>query len=1277
MKFIPRILLCVLAVTVQAQTTAHISQVILNIQHLEQSGDLDAALKATDAALANFKEGSDHQLLQSTKARITRDRDTAIEMDAAMKALVADRTGTLEETRETLRKANRAGRHYLRQKLKSGTEREVEITGDLLVDLNDPFAADLMVERLKGAPDWSVFLVPYLLQISHQLNTRHLEVLIQAAERENLTHTQSVVLVLDTLENLADPGLLATAKPRKKLSPQADLENLAYHLTPGLQAKASQMLVRYIETQADGPLQERARGILLGMHLTPSISQLLDKLNVELPPEKAQVYLDLLQGMSGHLDPPLVEKLAAVALPKRPQQADLVHLLLDVLAGISSTTPTTVQKPRAKIPPEVVSLSSRLDDRIQQAILRTCLSALEHHDPASTELAKRVEEFLLLSRLPALPVLLVAEMNKDTKRPVTDRYVALAARMTGQFKGLDTNNQNILVQLVLRWAETRAKPGAEGPNKEALDSGTKLMVDSAFPVAPAAMTTKLLTVPPGPFADWLVAVLKKQVRHFEPGVVDALTKHVSAAGPQILPAANLLMQHLEQRAWEPDALPARLQPNATRLEKLVTRLHPGSHDAIGRALVAVSAAYAGKEDLAEAEKSTRARAEVMIVDSRLPPLAIYLADTFTADPKNAQAPQLLDLLVKISSRVGELDEGRKAKLVSGLLAFVRSQASAADTPAAKAKFGKASRLMASPGLVLRSEQLAAGLHEITEPPALAWAIKEIKSGPGFASQATLRSLADQAVKESPQRNAVYGTLLDGLNKLGGADTLASHLRAESVAPVIAALLAGMDPLNRALAASGDPKVQSPLKRDLSRAESILTTSGLPGIPLLLLTELSADPKRPEAETRFKLLARIPQRYRELDAAQRQVLFDAYCAFADARLTADLKGPAQAMVEQAGNLLSTPRLPGMAPRFAARLAKLKTGPQADWTARQLERMKGKLDNTSIKTLCTYLSTGGENSDLACLVLLNHLETLTGPDKREQLPALLATDVQHALSGALRAQLERQLALAEKPKGITAGELARIQATLCTGRLPGAIHGFYEGLVKDPARPAADTYVELIAREPARLVELSESQQGGLATALVSYLDTRSDAKQADQAKRAIRLLNAAQLTPTINVISSELHKDPARASTGYLVAILAKNSHRLRDTDATYQSRLASTLVKAIELRASAKANDPQAAVALQAVAVLGEGGLYQAAERMVSRLGDSTTPPTPELTRLLVDGLKKHSHQINRRTFFELSNIASRKGPNQAILSQLVVYILTREPSLALPDASPKEPGKP
>ncbi|MFP6904902.1 MAG: hypothetical protein VCG02_06770, partial [Verrucomicrobiota bacterium] len=592
-------------------------------------------------------------------------------------------------------------------------------------------------------------------------------------------------------------------------------------------------------------------------------------------------------------------------------------------------------------------------------------------------------------------------------------------------------------------------------------------------------------------------------------------------GPQILPAANLLMQHLEQRAWEPDALPARLQPNATRLEKLATRLHPGSHDAIGRALVAVSAAYAGKENLGEVEKATRARAEVMIVDSRLPPLAIYLVDTFTADPKKAQAPHLLDLLVKISSRVGELDDGRKAKLVSGLLAFVRSQAGAADTPAAKAKLGKASRLMASPGLVLRSEQLAAGLHEITEPPALAWAIKEIKSGPGFASQATLRSLADQAVKESPQRNAVYGTLLDGLDRLGGAstpDTLASRLRADSVAPVLAALLAGMDPLNRALAASGDPKVQAPLKRELSRAESILTTSGLPGIPLLLVTELSADPKRPEAETRFKLLARMPQRYRELDAAQQQVLFDAYCAFADARLTADLKGPAKAMVEQAGTLLSTPRLPGMAPRFAGRLAKLKAGPQADWTARQLGRMKGKLDDTSIKTLCTYLSTGGENNALAGSLLLDHLEALAAPDKAEQLPSLLATDVQNALAGALRAQLERQLALAEKPKGTAAAEQARMQDILCAGRFPRVIHGFYEGLVKDPARPAADTYVELLAREPARLVELSESQQGGLATALVSYLDTRSDVKQADQAKQAMRLLNAAQLTPAISVIS---------------------------------------------------------------------------------------------------------------------------------------------------------------
>ncbi|MFP6903912.1 MAG: hypothetical protein VCG02_01750, partial [Verrucomicrobiota bacterium] len=575
MSFVARILLCVLAVTVQAQTTARISQVILDIQHLEQSGNLDAALKATDAALAGFQEGSDQQLLQATKARIQRDRDTAIEMDAAMKALVADRTGTLEATRETLRKANRAGRHYLRQKLKSGTEREVEITGDLLVALNDPFAADLMVERLKGAPDWSVFLVPYLAQISHQLNARHLEVLIQAAERENLTHTQSVVLVLDTLENLADLGLPATTKPRKKLSPQADLENLAYHLTPVLQAKVSQMLVHYVETQADGPLQERVREILPGMHLPQGISLLLDKLNAALPPEKAQVYLELLQGMSGHLDPPLVEKLAAVALPKRPQQADLVHLLLDVLAGIPSAVPPSARKPRAKIPPEVVSLSSRLDDRIQQAILRSCLSAIEHHDPANTEHVKRVEDFLVLSRMPALPVLLVAEMNKDTKRPVTDRYVALAVRMAGQLKGLDTHNQNTLVQLVLRWAETRAKPGAEPPPKAALDSGTKLMVDSALPATPAAMTAKLLTVPPGPFADWLVAGLKKQVRHFEPGVVGELAKHVSAAGPQILPAANLLMQHLEQRAWEPDALPARLQPNATRLEKLATRLHPG------------------------------------------------------------------------------------------------------------------------------------------------------------------------------------------------------------------------------------------------------------------------------------------------------------------------------------------------------------------------------------------------------------------------------------------------------------------------------------------------------------------------------------------------------------------------------------------------------------------------------------------------------------------------------------------------------------------------------
>ncbi|MFT5498160.1 MAG: hypothetical protein ACI9TH_003570 [Kiritimatiellia bacterium] len=1267
MRLITSALLPLLLLTaVHAQTL--ISQALLDIQTLEQSGDLEAALKTTETALTTYKASTDLLLLQSTKARIQRERDTTLELDAAMKALAANRTDTLEEARASLRNASQAGRTYLRRQVKSGLERDVELAGEALLDLDDSYAADLFVERLKASPDWSVFLVPFLSSIDARLNAQHLEVLIGQAERETLANTQTVALVLATLENLADAASLRDKPAKKRTDGKVtDLSGLAFQLTPDLQNKVSQMLVRYVETQLAGAHQERVRDILVGSHLPVACSLLMDKLNVaELPAEQAKVYFDLLGKMAPHFDPLLIKKLTDLVQAQPAQQADAAHLLLDVLLQLSSPS---LQKPRAKISPDVATLSTRLDDPLQQAVVRACLSTIEHQAPANAELVKRTSDFLILSRLPSMPPLFISEMGKDTNRPITDEFIQLAAQMGSRFSTVDANNQNSLIQLMLRWAESRAKPDANDATKAALENGITFMVDSQLPNAPASLTGKLMAAPPGPLADWLVAILEKQTRSFELGILNELIKHMTAKGPELLPAANLLMQHLEQLAWEPDPSPPRLQPNSSRLEKLSTRLNAGYHGNLCQALVATSATYAGKKDASDEEKATLGRADLMITDSRLPPMATYLVDHFNADPKKPEAHHLLLLLNKISDRMSELDDGRKVNLVNGLIGYVRAHAPAAETPETKALAAQASKLLDNPTLVLRSEQLASKLHEIPEPQALNWAIKGIKTGQGLSSQTTMRSLADQAAKPGVHQLTIFETLLDALEKSAGVNTpdaLNTTLRADAFPSVLNALVMNIEALHKAMAATTDQKVKSPLKRNLDRAEKILVSSGLPGIPELLIVALAKDPKRPEADIGFKQLARMPQRLLELSADQQNKLFEAFCAFTDAKLAVELKAPEKALVDQAGALLSNPRLSAVPQLMAARLAVLKAGPSADWTGLHLQRMKGQLDDAAVKTLCTYLGTGGENAELAQTVLLDHLESLTGTGASEHLPALLPPDVQTAVTGALRAYMERVLIKPEKPQGPEAAELARNQKFLHTSRLPQVINGLFDDFVKDPARPAADNYVALLAREPARLGELSESQQSALTTALVTYLDTRNDPKRAGDTKHAITLLNEPIMRSAMDVVSSELNKDPARASAGALITVLAANKSRLLEPEATIQSRLAETLVKVIELRATAKPNDPQAAVALEAVKLLGESQLHQAADRMIGRLGSSTVP-SPELTRLLIEGLKTQGSQLNQKAFLDLSGIASREGPNQAALSQLVVYILTRAPSVASP----------
>ena len=1239
------------AMALPAQSTPHSFSVgILSLVELEQQGAYGEALEQIELMRNQTEEVAEGTVLDLFASRLKRKQVEAVELDAAMKSLALNRTGTLEEARDTLRNSSLAGREYLRSIVRSGGEREVEEAARMLTELNDRHAASLMMVRLSSYIDWSVFLVPLLAELPHQMTPEMLDKLVSQAQYNNKLHPDIIRLVfLGTEAYVQPPGMAKTS--RKTTEPvKVAWASIQTQFPRTVQDSLARLLVRLLDpkTEIDEAIRERARDILVGSELPMSYALVLQKMNQELPVEEMAGWAEMLKEMSDGFDVRALEELAKLAAKPSPHQLEAAGLMIEAISAIAQASEPHARA-RQRIPAEVKTLPTRLDAGQQEAVIRAALSVLEHHglseDTEAKLMVARMEELLLLSRFTIFPDRFISEMMRDHNRPITDRYVQLAARMPDRFREINPSYEGHFMQFMLRWAESRAN---KAESAAALKASTALLLKSDLPSMSASLMGRWLGVERGPFALWMENILEKKAGDLEPGIVRSLISHVAGKGAQADGAAALLVLHLERLAWKPEKASSTLRAGQSRLDRLRYRLPPELFSELSKALVTHRFVLGERVDGNSGADRLRSRIDMILVDARLPHTVTQLVDGINSDPAREETPTYLDLLIKLGPAMNdEVDEGRQSHFVHSMVRYVEQVASEDDSKKVPSELAKASKVLQVATFPRTAEWLSSRYADLKNPAAIAWGAEAMKVASDLTGRASLAKLADIVKNEGPYQLPMGSTFLHGLDQRAGssdATQLDRSIDADLHERISLGLIYLHITLYQEMAKDPDSKVLNTLRRESQRVERYLTTSRLSPIPRLLVSEMGRDPGALRTEALVKLLSDANLPWDQLDSRDSDALLKTLIEFAKIRVDTP---EAKNVLSRAAQGLSQCGIPAMPAKMASSLRGLEPGELSNWLAKALRGVPHAWDEDALNAVCGLVESGAKNEVLGLRVLTDQLEKIAGRDSLENLTVMLTPAVQGAVERAMRASIKRQLAQTDLLSPEMNIEFTRAKNVIANGNLPGSSENLAREFAADPAGKAADTWLELLSRHPGRLRTLEERTQASVCSALLKYVPGR-DTREAE---RAMRLMRVERLKPLLGTVKDELAKKPESAMSVMLIEVLTQNEGHLAALSSSHRDQMAEGLLAVLE-------GQPDDSSLYGKVSRLLSGSMPSALpKKLFEKLSKETDDAKFALYNKLLRSL---AVQVDKSTFNQLSKLAEAEGPRQAGLKQTVSWLKSR-----------------
>ncbi len=567
---------------------------------------------------------------------------------------------------------------------------------------------DILVQKLARDPAATVSakLAGILKQLTGRLDMAILKQLADYAIRGGANEISSVNIMIDALEISVTPAPPAD-KPDQKMTPA--WQHLPARLDMNQQSAIVNGLVAFVVRQAaprpkDAPQPSaaektavtRVTTVLVKGRLPQVPGFLVTRLAAAPAGPVSSALAGLMKPLTAQIDQDTVALLCEHVTKAGPNQTMAVSIMMDALEYFVTPAPPT-DKPDQKMVPALDKLPIRLKLELQPIVAQALIAFLEKQTaprakdappatPEETATVARTEKFLVESRLPQVPGLLTAKLAANPKAPMARRAVKLLEPMTARLHELDANQQASLIDSLLKFVEDLVKPGpknAPQPTPEAvaaLGQAEKILVNSHLPMLPGLLFAKLTADPAGPVAQQTAKILKQLTPQQDPLALKQHTEYLVLGGANQVAAADLMMDLIEYLVSPapPANEPTKKMPPV--LGKLPTRLNREMQLAVSTALIAFveketaprpkEATPAAPEDLAAV-----ARAETLLVESRLPNVPGLLVGTLIKDPATPIAVKLTKLL---KSMTGRLDTDNLKLLADYVIKAGPHQSAAAD-----------------------------------------------------------------------------------------------------------------------------------------------------------------------------------------------------------------------------------------------------------------------------------------------------------------------------------------------------------------------------------------------------------------------------------------------------------------------------------------------------------------------------------------------------------------------------------------------------------------------
>jgi len=881
---------------------------------------------------------------------------------------------------------------------------------------------------------------------------------------------------------------------------------------------------------------------------------------------------------------------------------------------------------------------------------------------------------VVLDALEASVTMLPSTTGKKGEEPPLPQLGQLSARMNAAL-------QPVVAKALFAYVEKRRDPKPD--ERLTVERAEKVLVEGGFATVPGLLARAMARHRTGPAGRSVLGLLKRLPdRSLDDDALRELVAHAAADANNEPLAADVVLDWLEAVAGLPPP-PARKESEvATALGKLPARVRMDLQPSIANLLVGFVEKRAGAQELPAEEESVVERAERMLVLGRFPqvpallvsrigastsaPVRVRLAGMLQKMPDSLDSASLKHLIAftvrkgnaygvlvdlvmdvlecmaavgpgdrrsskkapfKFAMLPSRLDDETGRAAVAMLIDFIETHATGKPEEEEKKTLERAEKILIESTFLQVPRLLVERLKSNARQAVPEGHGRLLRQMAGRLDKEALRGLAACVVEGNVNRCMAARVFMDWLEwstvvlrsdgfpergRPPALETLPTRLDDNMHDLVLKTLVAFIEIQVAA-------EMPEPERKELERAERILVQSGFRKTPTVLLAKLTQTASWPFRERLVGVLAQMREPLAKMEHHHRSALVNALVAILERPVQPDAKPGWKAAVDQAERILAEGWLPEAPVQLVQRLKSGPAKPVAGRLVALIERRRQDVDGMDA----------------------NNRKVLA-----EGLIAFLQSRV------------------ADKEDGERKQDIERVGRMLTELKYDHDYMLFTDRLTARPAPSAefAEELVELLEPLRGSLARLDANRRANLLRALIAFVEKRAvqnpTKEQREKIERAERILVESRLPEAPGLLVASMRTFSSGAAADRLVRLLDRMKNGLTKLDDNSQTQLIRGLLKVMETGSAQNATAEQKEAADRAEKLLVELKLGRTLSLLIQSFRRATGPFAERLARTV----KGFRDQVDERTFKQFKSLASKEGPNKALLEGIVNHLAPKFP---------------